>query len=345
MNPLVENPLVDDIGSFPFPRDKSREAFKKAYVIARQAAIGKKDFAKDPYLQDNFNSVILDAFKKKIASGIDCVNYPQMYNGINQVTDQIHSAMEMGSFTVDKEKAVLPEVYLINQQAKSLSERFGKKINLRISIFGPMELYLFEVGKKVYPDVLNGYIETVKRFIQNSILNSQYIQTTVVSIDEPSFGYNDLSAEKGCICEVLEKAFDFKGVAKQIHLHSAARIHDLLSVKNIDVLSFEYAASPRNLEVVSKKMLDSGDKKIRVGIARTDIDTILAELNEKGINHPTTEQLVESDETMRKRFRVVKEKYDERLSFAGPDCGLGGWPSQEAAQLLLERTVKAVRTA
>jgi methionine synthase II (cobalamin-independent) len=33
------------------------------------------------------------------------------------------------------------------------------------------------------------------------------------------------------------------------------------------------------------------------------------------------------------------------MTFTGPDCGLGGWPTQEAAQLLLTRTVKAVKTA
>jgi methionine synthase II (cobalamin-independent) len=33
------------------------------------------------------------------------------------------------------------------------------------------------------------------------------------------------------------------------------------------------------------------------------------------------------------------------MTFTGPDCGLGGWPSQEAAQLLLEHTVKAVKAA
>ena len=31
------------------------------------------------------------------------------------------------------------------------------------------------------------------------------------------------------------------------------------------------------------------------------------------------------------------------MTFTGPDCGLGGWPNQEAAALLLERTVKAVK--
>ena len=59
--------------------------------------------------------------------------------------------MENGSFVVEQDKAVLPEVHLINQQAKVLSEEFGKKIQLRVSIFGPLEQYLHEVGKTALP--------------------------------------------------------------------------------------------------------------------------------------------------------------------------------------------------
>ena len=90
-------------------------------------------------------------------------------------------------------------------------------------------------------------------------------------------------------------------------------------------------------------MLERADKQIRVGISRTDINSILAELNCKGIVRPTAEQLVESEIDIRKRFNVAKEKYGETMTFAGPDCGLGGWPTQEAAQLLLKRTVNAVK--
>jgi methionine synthase II (cobalamin-independent) len=32
------------------------------------------------------------------------------------------------------------------------------------------------------------------------------------------------------------------------------------------------------------------------------------------------------------------------MTFTGPDCGLGGWPSQEAAKLLLEHSVQAVKS-
>jgi 5-methyltetrahydropteroyltriglutamate--homocysteine methyltransferase len=111
------------------------------------------------------------------------------------------------------------------------------------------------------------------------------------------------------------------------------------------VLSFEYAASPKNINSVSKSMLEEADKQIRVGIARTDIDAIWAELYEKGITQPTAEQIVEPLDVIQKRFRFAKEKYGERMTFTGPDCGMGSWPSQEASALLLKRVVEAAKTA
>jgi 5-methyltetrahydropteroyltriglutamate--homocysteine methyltransferase len=337
--------LVDDIGSFPLPQNTTKEAFSTAYKLAREAAANGRDITKDDFLKENFCTVVLDSFKKKLASGLDVANFPQQYDGMKQVGDVLHVAMEKGSFLVDEKNAVLPEVYLINQQAKALSEEFSKKILLRVSFFGPMEQYLHEIGKKPYQDVLDAFAETIRRFAKNSILNNKYIETKAVSIDEPSFGFNNIQASSDVISGVLEKAFDFQGAVRQIHLHSAAGLHDLLYVRNLDVLSFEYAASPSNIEAVPKSMLEKADKYIRVGVSRTDIDSILAELYEKGVAKPSAEELVDSENTIRKRFRFAKEKYGERMTFTGPDCGLGGWPSQEAAQLLLKNTVKAVKTA
>jgi 5-methyltetrahydropteroyltriglutamate--homocysteine methyltransferase len=252
--------------------------------------------------------------------------------------------MQKGSFVVDQETAILPEIYVLNQEAKRLSEEYGKKIQLRVSIFGPIEQYLNEVGATAYPDVLDGFAQTINRFAKNSILNNKYIETKVISIDEPSLGHSSFAGTPELIQETLANAYDFQGPIRQIHLHFASGIYDLLAVKGLDVLSFEYAASPKNIDAVPKTMLEKADKQIRVGISRTDIDSIWAELYEKGITQPSTEQIVEPLETIRKRYRFAKEKYGERLTFTGPDCGLGSWPSQEAAALLLERTVKAVKT-
>ena len=66
------------------------------------------------------------------------------------------------------------------------------------------------------------------------------------------------------------------------------------------------------------------DKQIKVGIVRTDIDSILAEFYEESVEKPSAEQLVEPKNIVRKRFKVAQEKYGDRMTFTGPDCGLGG---------------------
>lgn len=335
--------LVDDVGSFPLPSYVDRNTFNRAYDLARQAIIEGRDVMKDDFLSSKFCKIVIDSFKKKCAAGLDVINYPQHYDMYRQFAEPIHGIMKEGTYVVDEKQAFIPEMHVINDAAKGLSEELDRRVMLRACITGPMELYLKEVGTVPYKDILLMFAETVRRFAGNSILNSKYVKTEAVSLDEPSFGFQDISADRDTILEVLENAFDFKGVTKQIHLHSSSRVSDLLDVENVDVLAFEYAASPRNIESLSRQMLDKADKQMRVGVSRTDIDSITAELYDKGVAMPTATQMVESEDTIRKRFMAAKEKYGDRMTFTGPDCGLGGWPTQEAAQLLLKRTVDAVK--
>jgi 5-methyltetrahydropteroyltriglutamate--homocysteine methyltransferase len=336
--------LIDDVGSFPLPSNVNRETFNKAYQRTREVILKGKTSRADAFVWENFGKVTLDAFRKKCLTGLDVVNYPQQYDGIREVSDVIHVAMEKGTFVVDEGNAFFPEVQLIKEEAAQISEEIGARIRLRVCLFGPMEQYLKEMGTVAYADVLDGFAETIRRFAKNAILNEKHVKTEVVSIDEPSFGFLDIAAEKEKLIEVLNRAFDFIGAVRQIHLHSSSRLADCLRVRNIDVVSFEGAASPRNVDAVSKRMLDETDKQIRVGVSRTDIDALLADLNDRGVSKPTAEQLVESEETIKKRFVAAKEKFGDRLAFVGPDCGLGSWPSQETALLLLKRTTSAVKT-
>jgi 5-methyltetrahydropteroyltriglutamate--homocysteine methyltransferase len=55
--------------------------------------------------------------------------------------------------------------------------------------------------------------------------------------------------------------------------------------------------------------------------------------------------LIDSEEVIKRRFHTAKKIFGETMAFAGPDCGLGGWPTQRVAQLLLKRTVDVVRSA
>jgi 5-methyltetrahydropteroyltriglutamate--homocysteine methyltransferase len=335
--------LVDDVGSFPLPITIKQEEFNQAYRLAREAYANGKDPRQDTFTQKNFCQPTIDSFKIKLNTGLDITNYPQQYDGIRQVSDILHQAMEKGTFTVEENQAFLPEVRLITEEAKNLSQEIGNKIRLRVSLFGPIEQYLKEIGTTYYPDVLENLTETIRRFAKNSIIDEKYIKTDVISIDEPSLGYIDINTEKDKLVQHLEKAFDFQNVTKQIHLHSATRLPDLLTIKNLNVVSFEYAASPKNIEGISRAMLERANKQIRVGITRTDIDSILSEIYDAGITNPTIEQLVDTEDEIARRYVAGKQKFGERMTFTGPDCGLGSWPTQEAAEALLKKTVRAVK--
>ncbi|MGD8545599.1 MAG: hypothetical protein PVH12_05435 [Candidatus Bathyarchaeota archaeon] len=336
--------LIDDVGSFPLPREMDRKSFDKAYMLAREAIIRGNDVKEDDFLLKNFYRIIFNSFTRKIRTGLDVVNYPQHFDMHNQFVDLIHKAMDEGTYIVDSNQAVIPELHVIMREAKRLYERIGEKVHLRVSITGPLELYWKEVGVKPYEDILFMFAETVKNFAINSIVDSKYVKTEVVTLDEPSFGFQMMNLQKDLVVKVFEKSFNFNGALKNIHLHSPARISDLLTIENLDLVSIEYAASPQNIKQISKKMLNQADKQIRLGISRTDIDSITAELYDRGIIKPTVEQIVEDKKTIEKRFHFCREKYGETMTFVGPDCGLGGWPTQEAAELLLNRTVTAVKS-
>lgn len=335
---------VDDIGSFPLPPYAKREKFDKAYATARKMIFEGKNLRENDFVCKNFYEVVVDSFEKKLKSGLDVANYPQHYDMCKQFTDVIHKAMENGTYIVNNEMAVIPEVHVILQEAKRICENTGQKIPLRVCVTGPVELYLTEIGPIVYKDVLLMFAETVKRFAKNAVINTKHVKTEVIALDEPSFGLREINTDKETLIKVFEKAFDFSGVVKQIHTHAPSRIPELLKVKNLDVVSIEYAASPRNIEYVNKRMLEDSDKQIRVGIARTDFNNIIAELYERGLANAAADQISEDEEKILRRFIEAKEKFGERLTFTGPDCGLGGWPNQEVAQLILKRTVNAVKS-
>lgn len=335
--------LVDDVGSFPLPSKVSRESFDVAYGRARQAAGAGEDAWETDDVLNQFSSAVIESFRLKLATGLDVVTYPQQYDMHRQVQEMINRVADEGTYLVNSDEAVLPEISIIKRQAKSLCEELGEPIRFRSCVAGPLELYLKVVGTTYYEDVMMMFAETVNRFLKNSIINSKYVNTEVVSIDEPSFGFHEVQMGRDAVLDTLKRACDLNRVTRQIHLHSPAHVPDLADAENVDVLSFEFAGSPNNIDVVSKGVLQKGDKHLRVGIARTDVDTIIAELHGQGEYESNAEWLVEPERVIRRRFRVAKAKYGDQLSFTGPDCGLGGWPSQESAALLLRRTVDAVR--
>jgi 5-methyltetrahydropteroyltriglutamate--homocysteine methyltransferase len=334
--------LVDDIGSFPLPKGVSRDEFAEVYPQAQRAFAEGIDLLKDSQLYEKFYKPVAGSLKFKMDSGLDVVNYPQHYDMHRQFLDAIMQH-QVEPFLIDNKYAVIPELFVVQEEAKKYFEEKGR-LKLKVCVTGAIELYTrTNFGYYVYEEVLENLARSVNSFLRNAILSTKYIETSVVSIDEPSLGFVDLlNVGDDVLIKALEKSVDGIPTKVQIHLHTLKAAEIPLRARGIDAIGSEFAASPKNAELISKKVLDEHDKFLRAGITRTNIDSILAEWLERGIS-PSPEQLVEEENVIRARYEKLKKKFSERISFVGPDCGLGSWPSQEIAHLLLKRTAAAVK--
>lgn len=330
--------FADDVGSFPLPSWINEKEFRELYRKALHEGREGEESAR------MLKGVILESFEAKLGSGLDVVSYPQHYDMYAQFLEQIEIYQEE-PYLISEKAARLIEVEMIKENAKELCEKLGKKIELKACVTGAIELYLStEYGKNIYKDVLENLAKSINRFLKSALVKSKYIETKVVSIDEPSLGYADLlNAEKEDIIDILEISAANINAQVQLHLHTLKAADVFLEAKNISTVTAEYAGSPKNIELVSKQALEEHDKFIRVGIARTDIDSIIAGFLEKNIE-PSAKMLIDEKEEIRRRFEKAKEKFGERLLFAGPDCGLRSWPSQEAAGELLRRVSEVIHS-
>lgn len=331
--------IVDDIGSFPLPEWISKNEFDDHYQKAREEIfLGNRG--------ENYKilkGVLLESFEKKIDSGIDIVTYPQHYDMHKQFLEIIDKHQK-DPFVIPEIKALLPEIMIAEESSKELYEKRDSPIKLRVCVTGPVDLYLRSgFGNNLYKDILENLARSVNSFLKNSILKKNYISTVSLAIDEPSIGLADLlNIEEDDIIDILEIALKGIKLPVQIHLHSLKSAGIALETTGISTITGEFAATPQNMELIKKKDLESYDKYLRAGVTRTNIDSIIAEFLDQGVE-PPPHLLIDSLGDIRARIKFISKRFGDRVSSWGPDCGLGSWPTQETAQLLLKRTAEAVK--
>jgi 5-methyltetrahydropteroyltriglutamate--homocysteine methyltransferase len=331
--------IIDDIGSFPLPKDVHRDDFIKEYAGVREAYAEAGEIVEDSI----FYRAVASSLGCKIESGIDVVNYPQHYDMHKQFLEPIESH-QPEPFLIDEKYAVIPELYVVEKEAVKYFEETGERLELKVCATGPIELYTkTDFGYHVYDEILLNLAKSVNAFLRNSVLDTKHVVTSVAAIDEPSLGFIDLlNVDDDTLVKALDESVKSLDATVQIHLHTPKASKFPLATDNIDVLTGEFAATPKNMDYITKKDLETHDKFLRAGITRTDVDHILAAYLDKGVQ-PEYEQLVDTVDSIEKTFNKAKERFGDRMTFVGPDCGLGSWPSQEVAQLLLKRTVEAVK--
>ncbi|MDD1757958.1 MAG: methionine synthase [Methanotrichaceae archaeon] len=315
---LTEGMFLDDIGSFPLPNGVKLDGVS----------------------QEQYLDLVRDAFSKKISAGVEVPTYPQFRDMIRMFLDLIQDpALSESPYLIKKEYAQIVEL-------QALSGNRG-----RVCVTGPVELYLSIFGATNYLDVLYNLSESIARFLEKA---KESGIMTVASLDEPSLGISSsIVFDQEELLQALEIASrPCKGMDCELHLHSPLFAELFCQVSGINIIGIESAAHPDYLRLIDKRILDDTDTFLRAGIARTDILAMTAQLNDRlGINlwEDTIRMKkeimdMESHKVIKRRLHHAYALFGERIRAVGPDCGLGSWPSQSMATMLLSNCAKALKS-
>ncbi len=333
--------IFDDIGSYPLPDGVTKEWINNAFS---NRADDEKLF-----------SIINDSFQQKIDAGVHVPTYPQ-YQDMNAQFLSIINNPDCAEepFKVKEDRARILELEAIETAAAKYRQEHGEKLDVRICITGPLELYLKEFGGTDYTDILNLLAVSVDRFVKNSIKSAKNFNIKTVSIDEPSIGINPQvmfnDSDLITALTTASQSASKHGADVEIHLHSPLHYKLACDTPTISVIGVESAANPSYLDLIDRKVLEDSDSFLRIGVARTDIFNLAAMLNEKYNTNVWKEPArlleivtdMETPEVVTKRLENAYSMFGDRIKYVGPDCGLGAWPSQEIAAKLLNNVARGI---
>ena len=345
--------ISDDIGSFPLPENIEKEKIQRIISgliepgLDLASSLGFDLIENKGVSNENLlYNAVSGAMKFKLNSGIMCPNYPQFRDMIKAYGICERFAEEGKPWVVRDEFARIIEFEMVDKFAREQNI----KPDLRVCVTGPLELYLKNFGNNVEPDMLKNIAVSVSKFMKNIKLSKWNVNVKVFSIDEPTLGLNPniVVAEDDLIKAWNVCVDSVKGTDVQIHLHSSKDIEKVYHSK-IQVIGIESAEEPKNLEMIDRSDFEKYDKFLRLGIARTNIFGLAAEYLEKTGedvwktgNFKGMVDKMENSKIIGKRLHKGYELFGSRIAYAGPDCGLGGWKTQESGFLLLKNTADAV---
>ncbi len=345
-----------DVGSLPPPR-----GFEKIVEATSQ---------------HSFEKIIIRGFIDKAEAGVDIPNFPQfrdmnkmfltMIKGLERVGD---GYIETGSLSLHHEE--IPEALAIKSGLKEIYERLNRSFEIKICITGPYTLSSQFIYKN--KETFRRLGEVLSRIIEKNVFRSRYGEVSLVAIDEPLFGViEDPLMDRGSEArENLLKAWENMlhkakslGAKTIMHLHSTTDELfweiDSLDIVESHVGDYLYQTDR------TKRLLEARDKFLKASISISEFDTLIRErikaISKDRLATTTLDELVteawknitrgkidpknflEDTETIKKRLMKVIERFGaERVPFAGPECGLRGFPSYECAIECLRRVSEAVK--
>jgi len=352
-----------DVGSLP-PKNDSQKYLINAHAVETSNIY-------DNHIK-KFEEIIVETFIDKIRMGIDIPNYPQFRDMTQMFLDMIEGIektkdgyLEVGDLKLKKQRGAIAEIMILRRHLHEISLEIQRHVNIKLCITGPYTLStLFPYRRAETIQKLGNILTQV---LEKNIFNEKEGKVSIVSLDEPTFGLiNDPLIDKGSIGrEILLKTWEkiFYKIKTQnvdpcLHLHTTA--NDLFwEAESLKIVESHVEDAIYKMKQ-TKKRLEETDKLLKASICKTDFDQLIKnhivtasrekqtenKLNEiiaetwKNIKlgklNPTI--YLENIQLMKKRLTIIIENYGkERVPYAGPECGLRGFPSYTCALECLKR--------
>lgn len=353
-----------DVGSMPFVGDLDR--FLKG--ASRYGSVTDESTS-------YFESKVVSGFIDKAKAGITVPNYPQCRDMTQMFIDMINGLAkvnggyaETDTLTLKTGKGFIPEIQAIKNQSGKIQEELGQPYKLRTCITGPYTLSSLLAYKDKHAFTRLGNI--LAEIAEANVFSNKHGTVKLVSVDEPLFGFvDDPLLDHGSegrenllqAWQNIMHKIQAKGAQTILHLHNTT--DELFwQVKSLNIIE-SHVQDPFYQAERTKKQLEATDKHLKASIAVTDyeqlvrkhITTRAGKINDIAINEkvaetwknlktkkldPTT-YLDTVDEMKQRLKQTIKRFGENRIPYAGTECGTWSFPTYKSAIEYLRRVSEA----
>jgi 5-methyltetrahydropteroyltriglutamate--homocysteine methyltransferase len=321
-----------------------------------------------------FEEEVVTAFIDKLSAGLTVPNYPQFRDMNDMFFDLLRGIKktEAGYVALKTVSAIpeatISEVDVIRENSSRIRDIAGiEKTKVKVCVTGPYTLASFFQGKNA--KLIRDLGQALSDVVYRTAFSSRYSEVVLVCIDEPVIGFlNDPLLDYGSDGrEALRSAWEeicgaasSKGASTSIHLHDTS--DDMFwEVKQLDLIQ-AHIVDPIYVQEATKRRMEETGKRLKASIFATQFDNLITNsLKRKGLKGNLQQHVgdiwtqigrkrvdpmtfLEGIDVGVKRLSNVVERFGaENVLMAGPECGLGSWPSYETAMECLRRTAEAVK--
>ncbi|MEM2929696.1 MAG: hypothetical protein QW797_02405 [Thermoproteota archaeon] len=290
-----------------------------------------------PRLHEDLKTAIRLAVNLQIEIGIDIVSDgEQRTDMLSYLANSMHGVKVLDEkiFLIDRIKPVdnIEESFKIVDflEAKKHIAEKGFSNSLKVGVTGPITFGFSAAIKNAgpYGNIRNMELYNDVALVVNKVARLIESHDGLIQIDEPGVSAGFLDPER--IREPLDIATDGLD-PKLTSMHVCGKlglktIEALSRVKNVSVLSLEFAGSPGNINLLSRSIIEESSKKIGVGCMK--------------VNVLSKDDLTDPEKAVEIIGRVASRIGDGNMSYIHPDCGLRR-TKPELAFLILKNLVDA----